>query len=91
MKKKHTHHGLELTSKMYCQNYRIFVPMMVWNLPKSVDYQYCYLIIEYLLNTYGKENFINWLQFPKKFIANLNEFDISFEAYIVRKIEARIK
>ena len=60
MKEKTTHHWLELTSKMHCQNYRIFVPMMVWNLPKSSGYQYCYLIIEYLLNTYGKEKFINW-------------------------------
>lgn len=91
MQVKSTHHGLELTFKIHYQNYRIFVHMMVWNLLKSGGYQYSRLIIEYLLNTYGKEKFIKWLQFPEEFIANLDEFDINFDTYITKIIEGRIK
>ena len=64
--------------------------MMAWNFPKSGGYKFSHLIIEYLLDAYGKDNFLKWLQNPNEFIDNLDEIDYSYHNYIIQKIEARI-
>lgn len=54
-------------------------------------YQYSHYIVEFLINTYGKNVFLDWLQNPCKFLQKVNEIDLEFNAYIIQKIEARIK
>lgn len=65
--------------------------MMVSNLHKNGGYQFCHLIISFLLDLYGKDTFINWLQYPKEFVSILDEVDSSFNEYVMKEIEARIK
>lgn len=57
---------------------------------KQKGYQYAHLIIEYLINTYGKQKFLNWLQNPEKFIEELPKIDTNFENYIIKKITEKI-
>jgi hypothetical protein len=53
-------------------------------------YHYAYFIIEFLIITYGKATFLEWLQNPDRFTNNIKEIDELFKAYIIRKIEANI-
>ena len=64
--------------------------MMKLNFLKGGGYKFSYLIIEFLLNTYGKDSFIKWLQNPNDFISYITKIDDSFKTYIISKIEARI-
>ena len=64
--------------------------MMELNFLKNGGYRFSYLIIEFLINTYGKDNFLKWLQNPEDFIPCINQIDDSFHSYIISKIEARI-
>lgn len=57
---------------------------------KLKGYQYCHMIIEFLLLTYGKENFLKWLQEPDSFMEMIEKIDTEFYVYISKKIEARI-
>ena len=54
-------------------------------------YQFSYYIIDFLINTYGKSQFLNWLQNPHIFLEKIDKININFETYIITKIEARIK
>lgn len=64
--------------------------MMELNFLKNGGYRFSYLIIEFLINTYGKDVFIKWLQRPNEFTSYINKIDDSFNTYIISKIEARI-
>ena len=64
--------------------------MMELNFLKDGGYRFSYLIIEFLINTYGKDAFIKWLQNHKDFISHISKFDNLFNSYIISKIEARI-
>lgn len=54
-------------------------------------YYYSYCIVEFLINSYGKDTFLEWLQNPNKFCKELPKLDKAFEKYILNEIEARIK
>lgn len=54
-------------------------------------YRYCHLIIEFLLEHYGKDMFLNWLQKPTEFEKHLEKINTLYDEYIKIKIEARIK
>lgn len=54
-------------------------------------YQFSYCIIDFLINTYGKNEFLDWLQNPQIFLEKIEEINLNFEKHIITKIEARIK
>lgn len=54
-------------------------------------YKLSYLVIEFLINNYGKDTFISWLKNPDTFLEKINEIDSLFQEYIIQKIETRIK
>jgi len=54
-------------------------------------YQHAHMIIEFLLETYGRECFLDWLKNSEKFMERIQEIDEKFNDYIVEKIETRIK
>lgn len=49
------------------------------------------MIIEFIINTYGKDTFIKWLENPNDFMNQIKEIDNKFNEYIIQKIEVRIK
>ena len=75
---------------MNYQKCQIFALMMELNFLKDGGYKFSYLIIEFLINTYGKDYFIKWLQNPDEFTSYTNQIDAAFNSYIISKIEARI-
>lgn len=58
---------------------------------KRKGYQHVHMIIEFLLEVYGKERFLEWLINAEKFINQIQEIDEKFNQYIIEIIEARIK
>ena len=54
-------------------------------------YQYSYYIAEFLISTYTKNDYINWLKNPELFLKELPNLDIEFEKYIVEKINIAIQ
>jgi hypothetical protein len=49
-------------------------------------YQFAYCIIEFLIITYGKATFLEWLQNSNAFLSNIDEIDETFGEYITKKI-----
>lgn len=49
------------------------------------EYEFSYCIIEFFLNTYGKDIFISWLQNPPTFLNKLDEINIAFKLHIAKK------
>lgn len=58
---------------------------------KNGGYRYSYCIVEYLINSYGKEQYLEWLQDSDSFLKESDKIGYEFHQYIIKKIEARIK
>lgn len=54
-------------------------------------YYYSYCIVDFLINSYGKDTFLKWLQNPNEFIKEIQKLDEAFERHILNEIEVRIK
>ena len=54
-------------------------------------YQYSYYIAEFLISTYTKNDYINWLKNPELFLKEIPNLDIKFKKYIVEKINIVIQ
>jgi hypothetical protein len=52
---------------------------------KLKGYQYSYFIVEFLLNKYGKEQFLYWIQNSDKFLENITQIEIDFNNYYEEK------
>lgn len=64
--------------------------MIVLSLITNGGYQFCHIIIEFILKTYGKETFIKWLLYPSEFLSQIDNVSKLFNTYIIKEIEARI-
>lgn len=69
----------------------IFALTILFNLVKNGGYKYSYCIVEYLINLYGKMQYLEWLQNSDSFLKESNKIGYEFNQYIIKKIEARIK
>ena len=65
--------------------------MILSYLVKNGGYKYSYCIIEYLMNLYGKNKYLEWLQNSDQFLKESSKIEYEFNKYIINKIEARIK
>ena len=65
--------------------------MILYCLVKNGGYKYSYCIVQYLIQTYGKEKYLKWLQNSELFLNELKEIEDEFNKYIIKKIESRIK